>query len=164
MDIEWIQLEDKDYRAVKEIYDHYVLNTTVTFSTQKVAISELKETILFDHPKYKSYIIKSGDNICGFTYFSQYRKRQAYDRTAEISVYLKPEFAGLGMGKKTLQKMETVALNNGIFVLIGIITEENHQSVALFKKCGFEKCAHFKKVGEKFGRLLDVVVYQKILG
>lgn len=160
---EWIELQEQDFQVVKEIYDYYVLNTTVTFSTQKVSLAELKETIPVGHPKYKSYLIKTNGIVCGFCYLSQYKKRQAYDRTAEISVYLKPEFIGLGIGKQTLAKMETVARENGISVLIGIITAENHQSVGLFEKCGFEKCGHFIKVGEKFGRILDVVAVQKFL-
>ncbi len=59
--------------------------------------------------------------------------------------------------------METVAHINGISVLVGVITAENKKSALLFEKCGFEKCAHYRKVGEKFNRLLDVVAYQKIL-
>ena len=163
MNFEWIDLKDSDYPTVKEIYDYYVVNTTVTFSTQKIPLAELKETIPAGHPKYKSFIIKNNDMVCGFCYLSQYKKRQAYDRTAEISVYLKPEFTGKGAGKQILEKMETVARANGIIVMVGIVTAENKQSVRLFEKCGFEKCAHYKKVGEKFNRILDVVAYQKIL-
>ena len=163
MNFEWIDLKDSDYPDVKEIYDYYVVNTTVTFSTQKISLAELKETIPAGHPKYKSFIIKSNGIVCGFCYLSQYKKRQAYDRTAEISVYLKPEFTGKGAGKQILEKMETVARANGISVMVGIVTAENTQSVRLFEKCGFEKCAHYKKVGEKFNRILDVVAYQKIL-
>ena len=163
MNVELVEIQDSDYAIVKEIYDYYVVNTTVTFSTQKVSLTELRETILNGHPKYKSFILKIKGTICGFCYLSQYKKRQAYNRTAEISVYLKPEFAGLGIGKQTLEKMQIIALENGIFVLVGIVTAENNQSVGLFEKCGFEKCAHFKKVGEKFNRILDVVAYQKIL-
>jgi L-amino acid N-acyltransferase YncA len=163
MNLEWIELQEKDYLTVKEIYDYYVLNSTATFATSEISLFDLKETILTGHPKYKSYIIKADGSICGYCYLSQYKKRQAYDRTAEISVYLKHEFAGKGIGKQTLEKLEIVARENGISVLIGIITAENQQSVLLFENCGFEKCAHFRKVGEKFGRLLDVVAYQKIL-
>lgn len=163
MKVEWVEIKEKDYSLIKEIYDYYILNTTVTFSTEKVSIAELKKSILIAHPKYKSYIIKIEGNICGFAYLSQYRKRQAYDRTAEISVYLKPEFTGHGIGKQTMEKMESIARENGIAVLIGVITEENYNSVALFEKCAYEKCAHFKKVGKKFDRLLDVVAFQKIL-
>ena len=53
--------------------------------------------------------------------------------------------------------------SSGFRVLIGIISADNKQSIALVEKCGFEKCAHFKEVGEKFGKILDVVAYQKIL-
>jgi phosphinothricin acetyltransferase len=62
-----------------------------------------------------------------------------------------------------LKLLEPVAKNSEICVLIGIITGENKASIRLFEKCGYEKCAHFKKVGEKFNRLLDVVAYQKII-
>ena len=163
MNLEWIELQDKDYPVVKEIYDYYVLNTTVTFATSVTSLAALKESILTGHAKYKSYIIKTNGTVCGYCYFSQYNKRQAYDRTAEISVYLKPGFTGKGIGQQTLEKLETVAREHGISVLIGIITAENLESVRLFEKCGFEKCAHFRKVGEKFNRLLDVVGYQIIL-
>ena len=46
---------------------------------------------------------------------------------------------------------------------MGIITAENESSVKLFERMGYEKCGHFKQVGEKFGRILDVVAYQKLL-
>lgn len=163
MNVEWIKLQDKDYPAVKEIYDYYVVNTTVTFATSGSTLAGLKETIPAGHPKYKSFMIKWGGEVCGFCYLSQYRKRAAYDRTAEISVYLKPGLTGKGIGKQTLEMLKAVARENGISVLLGVITAENHQSVSLFEKCGFEKCAHLRKVGEKFNRLLDVVVYQIIL-
>jgi len=163
MNTEWIEIEDKDYPVVKEIYDYYVLNSTATFSTSEVPVTELKESILTGHAKYKSYIIKTDGTVCGFCYLSQYRKRQAYDRTAEVTLYLKPGFSGKGIGTQTLEKLETVAREHGISVLLGIITAENHQSIRLFEKCGFEKYAHFRQVGEKFNRILDVVGYQKIL-
>lgn len=57
---EWVELQEKDYPQVKDIYDYYVENTTVTFATGKVLLAELKTTVLTGHPKYKSFIIKAG--------------------------------------------------------------------------------------------------------
>jgi L-amino acid N-acyltransferase YncA len=62
-----------------------------------------------------------------------------------------------------LEILETIAKNNDISILIGIIAGENNSSIGLFEKSGYEKCAHFKEVGEKFNKVLDVVAYQKIL-
>jgi hypothetical protein len=35
------------------------------------------------------------------------------------------------------------------------------QVYGFFKKSGYFRCAHMKNIGEKFGKVLDVVVYQK---
>jgi len=159
--ISFIEIKYSDLQIVKKIYDHYILNSTATFYTEPVTEDELSQFIPVDHEKYKSYLVKKDEEIIGFCYFGQYKKRQAYDRTAEISLYLKHGFTGKGLGKIILAWLEKVALDKGIAVLIGIISGDNENSIRLFEKCGYEKCGHLKQVGEKFGKILDVVYYQK---
>ena len=48
-----------------------------------------------------------------------------------------------------------------IVSLLFRITFKNSGSIKLFEKQGYEKSGHIKNVGEKFGRVLDVVFYQK---
>jgi L-amino acid N-acyltransferase YncA len=163
MKIELIELQEQDLEFVKEIYQWYILNSTATFHTDPITTEELKSIIPIGHSRYKSFIIRYEGEDCGYCYISRYKPRQAYDRTAEITVYLKPGYAGRGIGKETMKLLEATARELGIAVLLGIITGENEISIHLFEKCGYEKCAHFRQVGEKFNRLLDVVAYQKIL-
>jgi len=163
MNLKLIELKETDFHLVKEIYDHYILNSTATFHTNLITIEELKSVILTNHPKYKSFLINYEGEICGYCYIAQYKKRQAYDRTAEITIYLKPEYSGKGIGKATIEKLEDMAKSKEICVLIGIISGDNLPSIKLFEKCGYEKCAHFKQVGQKFNKILDVVAYQKII-
>jgi phosphinothricin acetyltransferase len=163
MNIEFIDINKNDLEIVKDIYDYYILNSTATFHTEKISIRELGESMSIDHPKYNSFLIKYNGKTCGYCCISRYKKRQAYDRTAEITVYLMPEFTGKGIGKLAVEKLEKIARQKGISVLIGIIAGDNYQSINLFEKCGYEKCAHYKQIGEKFGKILDVVAYQKIL-
>ena len=161
--IKLTELREDDFGIVKDIYDHYILTSTATFHTNEISIPELKEVIPVGHPIYKSFLIKQGEKVCGYCYISQHKKRQAYDRTAEVTLYLKPDFTGKGIGKEVLFRLEDIAKQNNICVLIGVITGDNFGSIALFEKCGYEKCANFRKVGVKFNRILDVVAYQKIL-
>ncbi|MBN2747191.1 MAG: GNAT family N-acetyltransferase [Bacteroidales bacterium] len=109
MNIKLIDLRETDFNVVKAIYDHYILNSTATFHTDLISLEELKSVILVAHPKYKSYLIEYEGKTCGYCYISQYKKRQAYDRTAEITIYLKPEYSGKGIGKTTLDKLENIA-------------------------------------------------------
>jgi L-amino acid N-acyltransferase YncA len=163
MNIEFAELTEADLEFVREIYNFYIENSTATYYTEKISVDELKEFIPVQHIKYKSLLINIDNEPIGFCYISQYKKRQAYDRTAELSLYLKPGYTGRGIGKVALAYLEKKARDNGISVLIGIISGDNENSIKLFEKNGYEKCAHYKQVGEKFNKILDVVSYQKLL-
>jgi len=101
--------------------------------------------------------------LAGFCFFTRFRVKKAYERTAELGVYFKPEFTGKGLGKEAVNFLEKEAAASGIKVLIASISGENSTSIRLAEKMGYQKCAHYQSVGEKFGRVLDVVEYQKIL-
>lgn len=163
MKIEFVDLNESDFKVIKEIYDYYIENSTATFYTEKISIEELKEFIPFQNKKYKTFLIKDENECYGFCYIAQYKKRQAYDRTAEVSLYLKPEYTGKGIGYTVLPFLEKTAKDNGISVLIGIISGDNENSIKLFERNGYEKCGHLKQVGEKFNNILDIVFYQKIM-
>lgn len=163
MEVKFEKATLNDLVAIKEIYDYYITKTTATFHTHPISFEELREIIPFYNKKYPSYLVKVDGKTAGYCYLSQFKKRQAYDRTAEATVYLKQEFCGQGVGFQTVTFLEQAALRRDIKVLLGTITGTNENSIRLFAKCGFTKCAHFNQVGQKFDELLDVVIYEKIL-
>lgn len=164
MKITFDKITMEKLHEVKAIYDWYIENATATFHTEPITPEQLQEFIFINHPLYKSYLIYGDDILAGYCFLTYHKKRPAYDRTAEISIYLKPEFSGKGIGKAALRYLEDVAKEVGLKNLVGVITGDNLSSMALFEKAGFVKCAHFKNVGEKFGKVLDVVAYQKEIG
>ena len=155
------EVKERDLPYVKEIYDWYIANSTATFHTEPISLDQIKEFVYMNHPLYQSFLIYYDKEFSGYCLLTNYKKRQAYDRTAEITIYLKPEYCGKGIGKTALYYLENVARKKGLKNLIGIISGENIQSIILFENAGYTRCAHFKNVGEKFGRVLDVVAYQK---
>ena len=156
-------LEEKDLSLIKDIYNYYIANSTATFHTGSVNETDLKGILPIGDSRFRSFLIYFDNEVAGYCYLGRYKPRAAYDRTAEVTIYLKPEYFGKGIGREVLLQMEQKALEVGIVVLMGIITAENEASVKLFERMGYEKCGHFKQVGEKFGRILDVVAYQKLL-
>ncbi|MCM5663806.1 GNAT family N-acetyltransferase [Galbibacter mesophilus] len=154
-------IEEKDLFLVKEIYDWYIENSTATFHTEPITLEELKELLYFNHHRYHSFLIYADDELAGYCFTTHFKKRQAYNMTAEVTIYLKNGFESRGIGKRSLDFIEEKAKANGIKNLLGIITGDNVGSIALFSKCGYFECARFKNAGEKFGKILDVVGYQK---
>lgn len=148
---------------VLEIYNYYILNSTATFHYHPLTLSEMREILFFEDPKYTSYVILDGEELCGYCILCPFKKREAYNISAEITVYLKPEAAGKGFGSRAVQHIEAVAQSRGIHSLVAVICSENSVSIKLFERNGYRQCAHYREIGRKFGRLLDVVSYQKIL-
>jgi L-amino acid N-acyltransferase YncA len=157
------EMKEEYLDAVLEIYNHYVLNTSATFHTQALSHEEMREIVFFPKEKYLTFVILSAENICGYVLLTQHKKREAYDGTAEVTIYLHPEWIGKGLGSMALQHIEKYAQNQRFHVLIATICGENEASIRLFARNGYTKCAHYKEVGQKFGQLLDIVAYQKII-
>ena len=154
-------VQPTDISAILAIYNHYILNSTATFHSEELSEKDLGEFLFISHPKYPSFLITDRGEMIGYCFLTRYKKRQAYDRSAELSIYLKPGFTGKGIGLAALQHLEAAAKKSGIHVLVGTICGENRASIRLMEKAGFSKCAHLKNIGEKFGKFLDTVMYQK---
>jgi len=159
--VDFSPVTKKDLAAIIDIYNYYILNSIASFHSEKLKKKDLEEIIPISHPVYPSFLIKDRNEIIGYCFIHQYKKRQAYDRSAELSIYLKPEFTGKGIGAGALSHLEAAAKKSGIHVLVGTLCGENYASIRLLEKSGYSKCAQLKNIGEKFGKILDVVVYQK---
>jgi L-amino acid N-acyltransferase YncA len=149
---------------VLDIYNYYVLNTTCTFHAIELNHSEMSELVIFEDERFGTFIIlDDNDELCGYTFIGHYKKRAAYNTTGEISIYLKRDYTGKGIGSAALEHIESYSAANGFHTLVATICSENANSIKLFEKNGYDKCAYFMEIGKKFGRWLDIVGYQKII-
>ena len=161
MDIQFKRVSKENIAEALVIYNWYVLNSTATFHLEEVDQDELERMLSVGHPKYQSFVVIADNQVCGFCYLSQFRYKEAYDQSAEITLYLNQNSKGKGVGKTTLSYLENVAKENDINNLIAVITADNTISISLFEKYNYFKVGHLKKIGVKFGKALDVVSYQK---
>ena len=161
MEIEFKPINKENINQALTVYNWYVLNSTATFHLEAIASEELEKMVSVGHSKYQSFLICFDGLVCGFCYLSQFRYKEAYDKSAEITLYLDKEFKGKGIGKTTVSFLENIAKQNKIDNLIAVITANNSASISLFEKDGYFKVGHLKNIGVKFGEALDVVSYQK---
>ncbi len=161
--IRFEEIGEEHLQEVLDIYNYYVLNTTATFHDHALSPEEMKQLVYFDSPVYRTYVIYDKQDIAGYVILTRYKVREAYRRTAEVTIYLKPDETGKGIGRAALGYIESYAKTVGIHALIASICGQNSKSIHLFIRCGYFECAHYKEVGMKFGQILDTVAYEKIL-
>ncbi|OGO76590.1 MAG: GNAT family N-acetyltransferase [Clostridiales bacterium GWB2_37_7] len=159
----FIEAKEEHISELLEIYNYYVLNTTATFHSSPLSIEDMRKLVIFTDVKYRTYVIFEDDAIRGYVLLTQHKTREAYDRTGEVTVYLRQDYVGRGIGCAAINYIEKFARDKGFHALIATICGENVKSIKAFERNGYEKCAHFKEVGRKFGQWLDVVAYQKLL-
>lgn len=162
--ISFTEAQESHLPELLDIYSYYVLNTTATFHAVVPSPDEMRAMVMADRPVYRTFVIYDSSELCGYVSLVRHKNREAYDGTADISIYLRPDFIGKGIGRLALQYIERYAADKGLHVLVSLISGENSKSIILFERNGYTKCAHYKETGKKFGRYLDVIAYQKIIG
>lgn len=153
-----------DAEAIANIYNEYVVNTDISFETAPVSVENMRARIaeLSTEFPYFVYVTEKGE-VEGFCYAHRWKERAAYQFVVETTVYCSIKRTGKGIGTALMKHLIDACRLSGYNALIACITGNNTPSINFHAKLGFEKVSHFKKVGVKFGRFLDVVDYELLL-
>ncbi|RZT08179.1 phosphinothricin acetyltransferase [Duganella sp. CF402] len=153
-----------DAKAIAAIYNPYILNTAISFEEEPVTDGAMAQRIADVQDGGLPWLVAERDGkVLGYAYATKWRVRHAYRFSVESSVYLAPEAARQGVGSALYTALLTQLAERGCHLVIGGIALPNEASVALHEKMGYEKVAHFREVGFKFGRWIDVAYWQKTL-
>lgn len=152
-----------DAASIVAIYNHYIKTTCISFEQEEVSAETMTERISEVNAKLAWYVAEKNDQIVGYAYATPWRTRSAYRFSVETSVYIAHQYVGQGLGKQLYQVLLDDLRQRNVHTVIGGIAQPNPASVALHEKLGFEKVAHFKEVGYKFDRWIDVAYWQLAL-
>ena len=151
---------ETDAAALAEIYNDYVLNTTISFETEPLNEEQMLKRIAGFAAEYPYLVYEENGVVLGHCYAHRWKERAAYAHTWESTIYLSPPTCGKGVGAALMQELIARCRAAGCRVLIACITQGNERSCRFHESLGFRQVSHFHAVGMKFGKLLDVVDYQ----
>jgi phosphinothricin acetyltransferase len=152
-----------DAGAINDIQNHYVVHSTATFLTEPLTLERRLAWLEGRSPAHPVIVAKSGTTVVGWASLEVFRARPAYRHTAEFSIYVHHESHRRGIGRALLGELVSRARALGHHVLVGGCCSESAAVIALLEASGFSRVAHFREVGRKFDRWLDVVFLQRLL-
>ena len=155
-----------DLPSVREIYNHYVLNSTVTFDEKPMTLAELRRKFAISQKLAMPYLVAVNPrgNLLGVAWVFPWQGNTASRRNVELSIYLGPAATGKGLGKVLLEQLLAEARAAGIREVIAVIADKGAEaSIQMHKKFGFKETGRMGKVGYKFDRWLGTVTLQKTL-
>ncbi|MCW4386629.1 GNAT family N-acetyltransferase [Salinibacterium sp. SYSU T00001] len=158
--------EAEDLPSVREIYNHYVANTTVTFDEKPMTLRALRSK--FGHMQKLNFPFLVAESpsgeILGFAYVYPWKEKAAYRYTVENSIYLGPAATGKGLGKALMAELIERSRAAGIKEIVAVIADRGADgSIRLHEQFGFKEIGRMGRVGFKFERWLGTILMQKSL-
>lgn len=155
-----------DLPAVREIYNYYVANSTVTFDEDAMTLREWKAKFAYLHKLGMPFLVAESPSgqLLGYALVAPWKQKRAYRYTVENSIYLGPAASGKGLGRALLAELIDRSKAAGLKEMIAVIADQGAEaSIALHEKFGFVEIGRMGRVGFKFDRWLGTVLLQKSL-
>jgi L-amino acid N-acyltransferase YncA len=156
----------EDLPSVREIYNHYVANTTVTFDESPMTLRALKSKFAHMQKLGFPFLVAESPSgeILGFAYVYPWKEKAAYRYTVENSIYLGPAATGKGLGRGLMAQLIERSREAGIKEIVAVIADRGAEgSIRLHEQFGFKEIGRMGRVGFKFERWLGTILMQKSL-
>ena len=155
-----------DLPAVREIYNYYVANSTVTFDEDAMTLREWKQKYAMLQKLGMPFLVAESPSgqLLGYALVSPWKPKRAYRYTVEDSIYLGPAASGKGLGRALLGALIEASKAAGLKEILAVIADQGAEaSIALHERFGFTEIGRMGRVGFKFDRWLGTVLLQKSL-
>lgn len=155
---------EDDLPAILAIHNDAVLTTTAIWNSTTVDLEDRRAWLAARRQAgYPVLVAEQAGEVAGYASFGDWRAWEGYRFTVENSIYIRADRRGRGIGSALLAPLVAAAGRLGKHVMVAGIEAGNAASIRLHHRHGFVQVGHFREVGEKFGRWLDLVFLQRTL-
>jgi phosphinothricin acetyltransferase len=155
---------ETDLPEILEIYNHVILHTTAVYAYEPHTL-EMRKAWYDGKVKdgYPLFVAEDAGRVAGLSTYGSFRAWPAYKYTVENSVYVAADQRGKGIARLLMSPLIDAARVQGYHAIIASIDAANEASLRLHRSFGFGEVAHFRQVGYKFGRWLDLKFLELLL-
>jgi phosphinothricin acetyltransferase len=150
---------NSDLPRLTEIYNHYVINTAVTFDIEPYTIE--RRAAWFEQfgtsGRYRLLVAEDDSGMLGYAGTTRFRPKAAYNTTVETTIYCAPDAIQKRAGSRLYGALFEALAGEDIHRIVAGYVLPNPASEALHARFGFKPVGVFRENGRKFERYWDVV-------
>jgi phosphinothricin acetyltransferase len=154
---------EADYAGMLEVYKPNVLNTAITFEYEVPSLEEYSKRIDNIISHYPCFVCVQNGVIAGFAYAGLFRVKDAYQWSAESTIYVSENFQGKGIARVLYDVLLSTLELQGFVNVYAAVTLPNLPSEKLHTFMGFAEIGLFEKIGFKHGKWHDLKWYEMYL-
>ena len=155
---------EADLPAINAIYNHFVLTCTCTYQVEPETEEARRAWFICRGHRHPVIVAEEDGEVVAWGSLSPFHKRAAYAQTVENSVYVSHRHQRRGLGGRVMEELIQRARGSGVHSIVAVISADQEGSIGLHRRFGFTECGRLNEVGCKFGRVLDVVYMQLMMG
>lgn len=162
MDFELRPVTAADWPAVAAIFNQYVRGSFAAFPAEPVPEAFLRER----HAQIGAYpflVVEAAGRVVGFGFLGPFHWAPTLCRSGEVTYFLDREHTGSGIGGRLLAELLRRGAALGVRTVLARVSSLNEGSLRFHLRHGFRECGRFREVGEKEGRVFDMVWFQRDL-
>ncbi|MFD2339449.1 N-acetyltransferase family protein [Clavibacter tessellarius] len=155
-----------DLPDIREIYNHYVMNSTVTFDETRMTLARWRGRFSQLERMGMPFLVavSPSGQVLGYALVEPVGNRRSSRTTVEDSIYLGAASTGKGLGRALLVALLDACREARIREVIAVIADQGADaSIRLHASLGFTESGRMGRVGWKFGRWLGTVTMQATL-
>lgn len=159
-----------DAKILLQIYSYYVENTAILFEIKTPTIIEFENRINSITKDYPYIVYEKVDNVVAYAYAHRFHEREAYNKSAELSIYVNKDYKNQGIGRELYKELENRLKKMQITNLYALVAYPAYETKYLttnsydfHNHLGFTEVGHLHKCGCKFGEYFDMVYMEKII-
>lgn len=160
----------EDAAVLTEIYDYYVKNTAISFEVTTPSVEEFQDRMKDIGSRYPYLVIEKDGVIEGYAYAHAFVGREAYAWSCEMTIYLRHDARGGGLGRKLYEALEDRLKVMGItnlYACIGVPDKDDEylttNSEDFHAHLGYKTVGVFRNCGRKFDRWYSMIWMEKII-
>ena len=155
---------EDDLPAILAIYNDVIATTTAVYDYEPHTLDMRRAWFQAKKEQgFPVFVAEEAGTVLGLSSIGPFRAWAAYKYSVENSIYVAAAARGKGIGKLLMPPIINAAKQLGMHTVIAGIDAGNEASIQLHRYFGFEEVAHFKQVGWKFEKWLDLKFLQLIV-
>jgi len=151
-----------DVAAITEIFNQGVEDGMATLDPPH-SLEQRQEWFQAHGPSEPVIVAESQEHVVGWASLSQWTNRVCYDSVKELSIYVRRDRRGTGVGEAMLSRLLRLGQERGLHKVILHCFPENTPAVALYRKMGFVDVGVFRRHGVRNGVWHDILAMERHL-
>lgn len=153
-----------DIEQITEIYNQGIQDRVATLEANTKSVEEMEKWFSIRSERYKVIVVEDEKGyIKGWASLNVFNPRECYQGVADLSIYIRREERGKGLGKILLIALIEIAKQAGFYKLVLSTFAFNYAGQNLYAAVGFTKVGTYMRQGMLDGKWIDMTIMEKFL-